>query len=497
MDFLDPKKKRAHRTRLYIGYVLMAIALAIATFIVVFAAYGYDIDRKTGSIIQNGLIIVDAHPESAEILVNNEKRGTTSDRLVLPAGSYTLQLQREGYRNWTHQINLEGGSIEQLAYPFLFPEKLVTKTIQQYPAVPPMASASPDRHWLVVQTSNTSNGAFSVIDLNNDKNPVVAFNLPTNVVTDAAAPHTYEAIEWSTDNIHLLLKHTYPGGHEYIMLNRNNPADSLNISRLFPAQPFTSLSLRDKRADQLYMFDAPAGTLSLANTQTRVIAPVLNQVISYKAYQADTIAYITNPGNNPVSAELHVRQNNVNHLVRTLPVSPVYLLDIAQFSGNLYLASGSQADGRVYVYKNPFDDLNRKPARTPRPFRVLIVPAAEHISFSGIARFIAVQGGSNFAIYDIENDRQTRYDIKLPILPRQKATWMDGHRLVLASQGSVNIYDYDGQNIQTLSPGLNTFSPFFDRDYTAMFTLAPDPSVPEKSVLLRTELKVLPQNASQ
>lgn len=475
----------------------MAIALAIATFVVVFLAYGYDIDRKTGNIIQNGLIIVDAHPESADILVNNVKRGTTSDRLVLPAGSYTVQLQREGYRNWTHPVNLEGGNIEQLAYPFLFPEKLVTKPVQQYPAVPLMASASPDRHWLVVQTSGATSGAFSIIDLNNNKNPAVAINIPTNVVTEAPAPHTYEAVEWSTDNIHLLLKHTYTGGHEYIMLNRNNPADSLNISRLFPTQQFTAISLRDKRADQLYLFNQPAGTLSLAHTQTRVVTPVLSQVISYKAYQADTIAYITNPSNNPASVELHVRQNNANHLVRTLPSSPIYLLDIAQFSGNLYLASGSQADGRVYVYKNPFDDLNRKPARTPRPFRVLIVPAAEHISFSAIARFIAVQSGSNFAVYDIENDRQTRYDIKLPLAPRYKAAWMDGHRLSLASQGSMNIFDFDGKNIQTLSPSLNTFIPFFDRDYTAMFTLAPDSSAPDKSVLLRTELKVLPQNANQ
>lgn len=475
----------------------MAIALAIATFIVVFAAYGYDIDRKTGSIIQNGLIIVDAHPEAADIFVDNEKHGTTSDRLVLPAGNYSLQLQRQGYRNWTHQVNLEGGSIEQLAYPFLFPEKLVTKTVQQYSATPPMASLSPDRHWLVVQISDTTSGSFSIIDLNNNKNPVVNINIPTNVATASPAPHSYEAVEWSTDNIHLLLKHTYPGGHEYIMLNRNSPADSINISKLFPAQPFTSISLRDKRADQLYLFDAPAGTLTLANTQTRAVAPVLSQVISYKTYQADTIAYVTNPGNNAASVELHVRQNGSDHLVRTLPVSPVYLLDLARFNGNLYLASGSQADGRVYVYKNPFDDLNRKPARTPRPFRVLIVPAAEHISFSGIARFIAVQGGSNFAVYDIENDRQNRYNIKLPMSPRYKAIWMDGHRLTLVSQGSVNIYDFDGKNIQTLSPSINTAVPYFDRDYTAMFTLAPDPAAADKTILLRTELKVLPENANQ
>lgn len=493
MDFLDLKKKRAHIIRLYIGYALIAVAIAIATFILVFAAYGYDIDRKTGDIIQNGLIMVDAHPEPAEILINNEKRGVTSDRLVLPAGSYTVQLQRDGYRNWKHQINLEGSSIEQLAYPFLFPEKLVTSEIQQYSSAPAMVSASPDRRWLVVKTAGTAFSAFNITDLNNSKHPVASVNIPPGIINESPGQHTYEAVEWSTDNIHLLIKHTFDGGSEYIILDRSNPAASLNVTQLFPGQPLTTISLRDKRADQLYLFNAPAGTLSLANTQTRAVTQILTQVISYKSYQTDTFTYITNPGNNTESVELHIRHNGADHLIRTLPISQAYLLDIAQFNGNLYLASGSQIDGRVYVYKNPMDDFNRKPARTPRPFRVLIVPSAEFVSFSGIARFIAVQSGSNFAVYDIEKDRQIRYDIKLPLNPHQKAIWMDGHRFSLISNGIVNIYDFDGQNIQTLSPGLAAYGPFFDRDYTGMFTVAPSPNTPDGAVLLRTELKVLPQ----
>src|SRR5690606_12414954 len=106
MDFLDPKKKRSHNIRLYIGYGLMAIALTIATLIVVFAAYGYGIDRKTGDVIQNGLLIVDSHPESAHIFINNEDKGTTDSRLVLPANAYTVELRRDGYLPWKLDINL-------------------------------------------------------------------------------------------------------------------------------------------------------------------------------------------------------------------------------------------------------------------------------------------------------------------------------------------------------------------------------------------------------
>jgi hypothetical protein len=488
MDFLDPKKKRAHKIKLYIGYVLMAIALGIGTFILVFAAYGYDVDRHTGDIIQNGLIIIDAHPESATILVNGDNKGSTNNRLILPADKYAIELQRDGYRSWSHTVNLEGSSIEQLVYPFLFPTKLVSKTVQEYAAVPSMASESPDRHWLVIQQPNSAS-AFSSIDLTNAKNTVVTINLPSDTFTAIAGAHTYEAVEWSADNTHLLLKHTFSGGSEFIMLNRDNPVGSINLNKIFSTQPFTTASLRDKKADQLYLFNGANGNLFQADTKTKIAGLLVSSILGYKTYQDNTVIYTTNPAANSKDIEVHVLQNNQDRLLRTLPIADLYLLDMAQFNGHFYLLCGSPADGHVYVYKDPFDDLNRRPSRTPQPFRVLIVPAAQYVSFSTIARFVAIQGGSNFAVYDFEMDRQFRYDTKLPLVAGQKASWMDGHRLSLISDNAVNIFDFDGTNMQKLSTSLPAFTPFFERDYTAMFTLAP---LADKTALVRTELKVLP-----
>src|SRR5690606_24256912 len=136
MDFLNPKKKRAHRIRLFIGYGLMAVAIGIATTILVFEAYGFDLDRKTGTVIQNGLLFIDAHPESADIRLNGESKGQTDARLVIPDGQYTVELNRDGYRGWKRTFRLEGSSIERLVYPFLFPEKLDTEDIQLYSATP-------------------------------------------------------------------------------------------------------------------------------------------------------------------------------------------------------------------------------------------------------------------------------------------------------------------------------------------------------------------------
>ena len=488
MDFLDPQKKRAHNIRLYIGYALMAVAIGIGTIVLVFAAYGYDIDRNTGDVIQNGLVIVDAKPEQANIFIDGDNKGTTGNRLILPAGTYKLKLQRDGYRNWIHTLNLEGSSIEQLVYPFMFPTKLVTKTVQDYATAPSMASSSPDRHWLVVHQPN-SPSSFSVVDLNAEKNPVTTITLPSDAFTPAVGAHTYEAIEWSTDNSHLLLKHVFTGGSEFIILNRDSPTSSTNINKVFAGRAFTSATLRDKKYDQLYLLNGADGGLFQADTKNQTATLIVSGVISYKSYEDKTLLYVTNPLADTKEVQLHVRQDKKDYLLRNLPIASTYMLDMAQFDGDFYLIGGSAADGHVYIYKNPFELLSREPSKATQPFHVLIVQGAQYVSFSTIARFVSVQGGSNFVVYDFETNRQFKYDTKLPLAANQKAYWMDGHRLSLTSDGAINIFDFDGTNLQKLSSSLPVFSVFFDRDYTAMFALAPNP---DKTVLTRTELKVLP-----
>src|SRR3990167_6869978 len=67
MDFLDPRKRRAHHIRLMIGYGLMAVAIVLTATILVYWAYGYGFNTKTGGVVENGLLFVDSahHPGGA------------------------------------------------------------------------------------------------------------------------------------------------------------------------------------------------------------------------------------------------------------------------------------------------------------------------------------------------------------------------------------------------------------------------------------------------
>jgi hypothetical protein len=490
MDYLNPKKRRAHHIRLFIGYGLMAIALGFGTLILVYASSGYGINRKTGTIIKNGLVFVGAHPEGAKIYINGQDRGDTDGRFVLEEGKYSFTLKRDGYRNWSHDVTVEGRSIERLVYPFIFPSRLLSTDVQLDAATPDMVTQSPDRHWIVShQAANFS--TFEVTDANTDDNATTAIVLPSTIMAARPGEQKLEAVEWSTDNRHVLLKHVYATGVEFIVLDREVPAQSINITQLFSGTAYTQVAFRDKKPDQVYLQRAD-GLLQIADLGSKAIVTVAARVLSFSPYGNNTLLYITDvdaPGGKVLAK---IRQDTTSYTVRTLPKSDIYLLNMAEFDGDQYVAIGTSAESRLYVYLNPLAKLKAQPPQLP-PVKILlkIESGAEFATFSTNARFVAVQGGSKFAVYDAETNRQFRYDQKIAVDPGRKATWMDGHRLALVgNDAKLHIFDFDGTNHQTLVAAMPTFAPFFDRDYTALFTVSPSITVKDKTALVRTELVV-------
>jgi hypothetical protein len=489
MEFLDPKKRRAHRQKLFIGYGLIAIALTMMTIIIFFAAYGFDIDRKTGQVIQNGMIVLNAAPESARITINGNDEGNTDKRLSLPAGQYKVELSREGYRNWTKEVNLGGSVIEQLVYPFLFPAELQTSSIQEYSARPTVVSQSPDRRWLVVQRPGDAVGAFQVVDLNDADNATTTVVLPDGILS-AGTTHRFSAVEWSTNNNDLLLKHTFDDKSEFVVLNRDNPARSRNITNTFADRTFSSLSMRDKSPEQFYLYNATDKTLYSSDIKSKQYTLVATNVLSYKSYQKDVVLYVT-PAADTKSAEVHLSHKGKDRVIKTIAASPTYLHDAADFDGSLYVAVGGSNEGRVYLFENPLDTLNS--SQGPQAFRALTISNGSRLLFSNNARFISVQAGSKFAVYDAETDRHYRYDTKLSLGKNVSATWMDGHRLAIVPEdGTVRVFDFDGINMQELNPAIPGSAVYFDRDYEALFVLARGERNQETTGLTRTELRLNP-----
>lgn len=474
MDFLDPRKKKTRTIRLMTGYVLMAIAIGLATVILVYGAYGYGIDTKTGEITENGILFVDSKPGSANIYLNKaDEKKTTSARMILNAGQYELLLKKDGYRDWKRSFTLDEHSIKRYVYPFLFPEKLNPIVLKNYPSQPGLTTTSPDRRFLLVQNQSTARGlSFDMYDTGETEKPAVPVDLPVTLLT-AYNPLVSKIveIEWANDNTHLLVQHISAAANEFIIIDRTNPTDSVNINKQLNLNP-TQVMLRDKKINELYVYDQPSRTLRLANVnQKQLEPPIINDVYAFKTYGRNLISYVTSTGATVGKMNSRIWDNGKSYPLNVINIGNKYHLDIAEFQGDWYYVGASDKDNRVSIYKNPLDIVKNSKVRFAPPMVAFDIASPSKISFSSNTRFLNIQSGQKFGVYDFEVNEQYQYEVALPLT--EPMVWMDGHRLMGVSGGNTVIMDYDSLNQQTLTPSQVAKGGYFSRDYNQFYTLTP------------------------
>lgn len=471
MEFLDPKKKRQHLIQLYIGYGLMAIVVVLATMVFVYQAKGFDLDRKSGEIIQNGLVFVDSNPQGASITLNGEKlRESTDARLVIKEGQYTVKVEKPGYHSWEKTFVLGGGSIERFAYPFLFPDKPNEINGGVFAAQPLLTSTSPDRHWLFINEGITTAGfTVRVFDLSKENPSSESLIIPASDFASFNPAARLSVVEWSTDNRHLLLQYEVDGKRQFIVFDRANPDSVVNINSTFNLQP-TRVALFDKAVEKAYLYDGATQELRVADLIKKTVnPPIAEKVLDFKTHGADTLLYTAILPTDTITAGVYVRHEEKTFLVRTLPYSETekYLLDVARFDNNWYYVVATESEGKIYIYKDPKE---MSASESAAYLSVMRLDSPQFVSFSANTRNIAVQSGSNIAVYDLETLRQYRYTLDGVVLTEDyKMEWMDGHRLLANKDGVAYVIDFDGTNQQKiLSERVVGDTVYFDRNYKKM-----------------------------
>ena len=476
MDFLDPKKTRAATIRLITGYVLMAVALVLAAYVLFNLASGFGVQQ--GKVIQNGLVFVSTSPSGSSIYLNNQLRDEKSNsRLVLPAGTYTMKLAKSGYRDWQRALTVEGGSVERFDYPMLIPKELETKAISGYSSAPLLASQSPDRRWLLVQPASAQNGTFDVYDLRDPEKVLASkktITVPAEVFGIAQqGQQTLQLEEWSRDNDHVLLRHTVDGQTEYVMISRTKPEESFNVTKKLQLNATSQVSLQDKKYDKYFVHDTAAGTLSTATFDEPALVAVLQNVISYKTYGQDVVLYATSDGAVEGKVAVKIYQDKQSYLVRQVTKDSQYLLDLTTYDSDWYAAIGTPGEGHVYIYKNPSQRVREDSKQPLVPVENLKLAGPNYVEFSANSQFLMAENGQDIAVFDAENERSYTYRIDKQLdQPQTHVTWMDGHRLTLVSGGLVTIFDYDGTNMQSLAAGNAAYLPVFDTAYRYQYSIA-------------------------
>lgn len=473
MDFFDPQKQKRHNIRLSIGYVVIGTVLLLATTVLLHLANGYGLDRE-GRVIQNGLVFVSTQPSGADVYLSGvRQKNRTNTRLNVPAGQYVLELKRPGYHGWKRALHVEGGKLQRFAYPFLFPVDLQTDVVKQYESAPLVSTQSLDQRWLLVAAGDRN--TFDLYDLNAKELEARQVAVPSDILAAGSTTTGWRAVEWAKDNRHVILQRSYDrdgqAGSEYILFDREEPERSQNLTVALGFNP-TVIELRDQVYDRYYLYDQASSQLFTASLREPTPQPYLSGVLAFTS-EKDVVAYATAEGANEGEVLIRIKQADDPALtVRRVPANTSYLLDMAEYEGDFYLAAGAASEGRAFLFRDPLGSLRRAPNEPLVPVQILKVESPNHVSFSVNQRFVIIENGDKFAVYDIETDRGYAYQTGvLPDAPQTHAVWMDGFHLCYVSGGRLVVFDYDGTNVRTLSVASPNYRPAFARHYRYLYTI--------------------------
>src|SRR5690606_18835165 len=368
------------------------------------------------------------------------------------------------------------------------PETFRPSDVTRYDELPGFVTVSPDRSTILVQRPENML-KFEVINANNPEESAETFALPRSLLS-SGRNRTLNLAEWSTNNRHLLVKHTFDKKTEYIMIDRANPNESININKHFNLNPKRVL-FRDKNPDQLYI-QQPNNQLLTADVSERSTDEILKSALDFQPHGDNMLLYVASGNGVPKGkVGVYIFTDQQSYKLREIPTSPTYLLDLAQHNNSWLVAAGASSDNRVYVYRNPITFIKANNPKATMSIRTMRITNPTSISFSANAQFIAVQSGQSFDVYDAQEDRQYHFTINTPFDKNSgPAKWMDGHRLLTSTGGKVTVFDFDGSNYQLLTAATPGYTPMFDRDYTRMYSIAPSQSTRGKLALVQTPLRI-------
>lgn len=450
------------------GYMLIAIALITGTYVLLKQADGFGLG-KDGEVVQSGLVFAASNPGGAQIRIDGVlNKAQTNARLKLVSGMYHISFSRTGYRQWQQNFTTLGGDVVRMDYAFLFPSKLATKPVKAYDGSVAVATQSPDRRWLLIQHPENE-AVFDVYDRKNPKQQPTQLTVPSTVYTSGSSS-SWAATEWSNDNQHVLLQHTHDGKIEFIMVDRTDASKSINLNTTLGVSP-SMINLADKRYDHYFVFDATAQTLKTADLGAPTPAAYLSNVLSYKSYGSNMMLYASSKTATDGKVGIVLRDGDKSYFLREVSGGTTYVLNLAKYSNDFYVAIGASSESKVYVYKNPEAQLNSSLGLLV-PIDVLKTANPNQLSFSANTQFIMSENGSHFAVYDIENDKTYSFDTHLPLdAPQPYANWMDSDRLTYVSGGKLVVFDFNNTNTQKLMAASPSYLSFFSQDYKFVDTL--------------------------
>ena len=451
---LSPKHPRARAQRI-LSYVLIVIFVSIGTFILTRYTQGFELDPGTGSLVQNGLVLVESEPVESAVIVDDQDIGErTSSRLTLPIGNHTIKLQADGYREWSKTFQIIGSDLVWMNYPLLIPEKIATNSVAVFGTQPVTAFS---RNRKILATGQPSSKIISIFNVNGSTVSESELNLPEAITNELGAA-TLTELTFAADDQFLLAQFSQDSANTYVFINREDIGSSFIMDKSYGLD-FNKVQFDSGDADQMYAL-ANNSLYRLKRTNPLSSNLVAENIIAFRsdAKFLSVVQKTTQNGREVNKFGLIDDRDSLTFLSSELSAGD-YTIVHGSYDGDESVAI-STSDGAI-VFSNIGKTQNIKTKRV----KIL----NSKLSFSGNGRFLLIREGENCVVLDFEFNK--RYSFKLSGTVQSETRWVDDSHISVVVDGMAKIIEFDGANSQNIIAADKAMAPFSNAKTDAFFTI--------------------------
>lgn len=465
MFHIDFESKRFRTAVRYFTYGVMTTSTLVLTAIIIFLALGYRFDRENFSVIRQGLVQLSSHPEDMDYYLNDKFKGQTPARLGLEADSYNLKLSKSGYRDWQKQITVEEGQVHRLDYPRLIPNELNPENIKSFKPLS-FAKIDPSKRWLITYSAKNQN-VIELIDIKSSELTTKKITIPKDELTlKDGKVGNLNFVQWSHNSETFIVKHKNGDIVEHIYIPRERPEDSINLNMRF------DLSMDDVHfsgSDPNIIFALTNDVLRRFTISDNLVSGVLlNGVKDFEVYNDTTIVFsreVKQNGNGNTNVGIQrigLLKDSKEIVLEELPVSNEVKVAYREFDGHSYFVVANRTQKDAHIYQDPETE------RGKTYFESFTGIAPSYLKFSPGGRFIMLQQGSKFAVYDFYEEDKFSYNIEGEV--KNYVKWIDGFHLAVSIDNKLNLWDFDGNNQQELVSSDARFEAIIDESEDIIYT---------------------------
>jgi hypothetical protein len=453
--------KRQLLIRRIITYTVMVIAVVVIVSGTILFILGYRLDGEKGQLEQGALVQFDSKPNGADVSIDGKDiNSNTPSKQTVIAGQHVFAVNKSGYEPWSKTLNVKAGTLEWLDYLRLVPKNLPVQSVASYGTVY-AEKASPDNKWTLIQ-QKADTPSFQLVNLQSQQIKSATLTIPTNdysEATTAGVTHAFDIQGWDDDGRYVIIKHSFDGKSEFIVLDTQDPTKTVNVSTLLSLS-ISELKFSGTSGSIFYSLTTDGIIRKLDLSSATISRGLVTNANDFTIFDTNILTYTgVDPSNtaNEV-AGVYREGDESSHILREVDntTTPLKIAGTRYYSTDyIAIAEGLKVDVLSGNYPDASDTNNTS---LPEYGQFKISADVDTMSFSKIGDHLVVQSGLNFVSYEIEYMRETDAVVTTSETDAHTLQWLDDAYLWAVYDGHLSIREFDGTNvhvIMAMEPGFD------------------------------------------